>query len=112
MALVAALSGCPAPEGAGDAKRPPPRAPRRRQEKNALYAFGASLGRYASGMKLSESDVQSIQEGLRDALLGKTLDVDPRSLGPRLQKLSPSAAPPPRPRRRRPPSASSPRPPR
>ena len=49
-------------------------------------------------MKLSETDVTSIEEGLHDALLGKTLKVDPRSQGPAIQKLDHRA---PRRRRRR-----------
>jgi len=89
LALAAALAGCPAPEGSGDAKEPAAgeAASPADQEKDAFYAFGASLARYASGMKLSESDVDALEEGLRDALLARPLRVDPRSQGPQIQKL-------------------------
>jgi FKBP-type peptidyl-prolyl cis-trans isomerase len=87
LALVAALAGCPKPAGAGDAKAPTAEGEAANAEQQALYAFGASLARYASGMKLSESEVKSIEEGLGDALLGRPLKVDPRSQGPQLQKL-------------------------
>ena len=88
LALALALAGCPAPEKPGDAKPEEAAAgDAAGAEQQTLYAFGASLARYASGMKLSESEVDAIEEGLRDALLGKTLKVDPRSQGPQLQKL-------------------------
>jgi FKBP-type peptidyl-prolyl cis-trans isomerase len=88
IALVAALAGCPAPEGAKDATPPAEGTPdAAAEEANAFYAFGASLARYASGMKLAESDVAAIEEGLRDALLAKPLRVDPRSHGPQIQKM-------------------------
>jgi FKBP-type peptidyl-prolyl cis-trans isomerase FkpA len=90
LALACALAACPAPEGSEDAKAPAagetPQSPAD-AEKDAFYAFGASLARYASGMKLSESDIDSIEEGLRDALLAKPLRVDPRTQGPQVQKL-------------------------
>jgi FKBP-type peptidyl-prolyl cis-trans isomerase FkpA len=89
LALACALSGCPAQEGGEEAKAPATgeAASPADAEKDAFYAFGASLARYASGMKLSESDIDSIESGLRDALLAKPLRVDPRTQGPQIQKL-------------------------
>jgi FKBP-type peptidyl-prolyl cis-trans isomerase FkpA len=89
IALAAALAGCPAPEGAGDAKPATDEAAggAANEEKDAFYALGASLARSAAGVKLSESDVDAIEEGLRDALLARPLRVDPRTQGPQVQKL-------------------------
>lgn len=90
LALILALAGCPAPEKpAGDQKAPATgeASPAGSEEEKALYAFGASLARYAAGMKLSEDEVKSLEKGLEDALLGRALEVDPRNYGPQLQKL-------------------------
>jgi len=88
LALLLAFAGCPAPEGKGDEKAASGEASEAASEdEKALYAFGASLARYAAGMKLSESEVESMEKGLEDALLGRPLDVDPREYGPQLQKL-------------------------
>jgi FKBP-type peptidyl-prolyl cis-trans isomerase FkpA len=88
MALLVALAGCPAPEGAGDEKAAAGgESQAASEEEKALYAFGASLARYASGMKLTEAEVKAMEKGLEDAILGRPLEVDPRSYGPQLQKL-------------------------
>src|SRR5262245_57359754 len=84
LAGLVALAGCPAPEGKQDAK---PGEASGNPDHDAFYAFGASLARYASGVKVSETDVEAIQEGLSDALQGKPLKHDPREMGPALQKL-------------------------
>lgn len=89
LALGVALTGCPAPEGSGDAKTPAAgeAASPADQEKDSFYALGASLARNSGGMKLSEADVDAMMEGLRDALLARPLRVDPRTQGPQMQKL-------------------------
>jgi FKBP-type peptidyl-prolyl cis-trans isomerase FkpA len=85
LALVA-LAGCPAQEAKKeDAAKPEDAAAN--ADAAAFYAFGASLARYASGVKVNDSDVAAIQEGLADALQNKPLKHDPREQGPALQKL-------------------------
>jgi len=84
--LAASLTGCPQPQSPGDAQTTAAGAPAN-PESDAFYAFGASLARYAAGMKLSEADVKAIQEGLADALLSKPLRVNPRDQGAQIQKL-------------------------
>jgi FKBP-type peptidyl-prolyl cis-trans isomerase FkpA len=84
LAGTLALAGCPAQETKEDAK---PGEASANPDQDAFYAFGASLARYASGVKVSDSDVEAIQEGLADALQGKPLKHDPREMGPALQKL-------------------------
>jgi FKBP-type peptidyl-prolyl cis-trans isomerase FkpA len=84
LAGALALAGCPAPEAKQEAK---PGEASGNPDHDAFYAFGASLARYASGVKVSDSDVEAIQEGLADALQGKPLKHDPREMGPALQKL-------------------------
>ncbi len=86
LGLAATLTGCPQPQSAGDAQTPAAGAPAD-EEANTFYAFGASLARYASGMKLGEADVKAIQEGLSDALLAKPLRVNPRDQAAQIQKL-------------------------
>jgi FKBP-type peptidyl-prolyl cis-trans isomerase FkpA len=87
LALAAGLLGCPPADNGGDAKAPPAAGAASDETSNAFYAFGASLARYASGMKLEPSDVESIEEGLRDALLGKSLRVDPRTYAKQVEKV-------------------------
>jgi FKBP-type peptidyl-prolyl cis-trans isomerase FkpA len=84
LAFAVALAGCPAPEAGKDAK---PAEGSGNPDHDAFYAFGASLARYASGVKVNDADVEAIQEGLSDALQGRPLKHDPRELGPALQKL-------------------------
>jgi FKBP-type peptidyl-prolyl cis-trans isomerase FkpA len=88
IALAATWLGCPPAQNGGDAKAPAAGAGAAGDEDtNAFYAFGASLARYASGMKLEPSDIDAIQEGLRDALQGKSLRVDPRTYGKQVEKV-------------------------
>src|SRR4029453_15237225 len=86
LGLAVTLTGCPQPQSAGDAQAPAAGAPAN-EEANAFYAFGASLARYAAGMKLADADVKAIQEGLADALLAKPLRVNPRDYGAQIQKI-------------------------
>jgi FKBP-type peptidyl-prolyl cis-trans isomerase len=87
LGLATALAGCPQPQSPGATEAPAPASEEADAEANALYAFGASLARYASGMKLAEADVKAIQEGLSDALLAKPLRVNPRDYGAQIQKV-------------------------
>jgi FKBP-type peptidyl-prolyl cis-trans isomerase len=84
---LAAIGGCPQPQSPGGADAPTASPEAADEESNALYAFGASLARYASGMKLAEEDVEAIQQGLGDALLAKPLRVNPRDYGAQIQKV-------------------------
>jgi FKBP-type peptidyl-prolyl cis-trans isomerase FkpA len=87
LALAVALAGCPAEDAKKDDAAAAPDAAAANSDAAAFYAFGASLARYASGVKVNDSDVEAIQEGLADALQGRPLKHDPRDLGPALQKL-------------------------
>ena len=85
LTVAVALAGCPAPEAKKDETKPAEGAAN--TDADAFYAFGASLARYASGVKVNDSDIEAIQQGLADALEGKPLKHDPREMGPALQKL-------------------------
>lgn len=88
LALLVALAGCPAPEGPQGAQKPASGESAQDDEQaKTLYAFGASLARYAAGMKLSESEVEQVKEGLEDALLKRPLEAEPRDYGAQLQKF-------------------------
>jgi FKBP-type peptidyl-prolyl cis-trans isomerase FkpA len=90
LAFALAFAGCPAQEGEKKedaAAEKPADAAAQTSDADAFYAFGASLARYASGVKVNDSDVAAIQQGLADALQGKPLKHDPRTMGPALQKL-------------------------
>jgi FKBP-type peptidyl-prolyl cis-trans isomerase FkpA len=87
LALAAVLAGCPQPQSPGDAQKPAAAPEAGNEEANAFYAFGASLARYASGMKLGDADVERIAEGLSDALLAKPLRANPRDYGTQIQKI-------------------------
>lgn len=84
LALLVLLGGCPAKDDAQQAAKPVEPA---NDDAAALYAFGASLARYAGGIEVDDADVAAIQEGLGDALRNKALKYDPKALGPQLQKL-------------------------
>jgi FKBP-type peptidyl-prolyl cis-trans isomerase FkpA len=87
LATAFALAGCPAQEAKQDEGAKTEASAAADADAAAFYAFGASLSRYASGVKVSDADVAAIQEGLKDALQGKPLKHDPKDLGPALQKL-------------------------
>jgi FKBP-type peptidyl-prolyl cis-trans isomerase FkpA len=88
LALALALLACPAPEGPKGATTPTPSSSAGGDEaSDAFYALGATLARYAQGMKLDPKDITAIQEGLGDALNNRPLRVDPREAGPKMQKI-------------------------
>ena len=84
FALSLALVGCPAPKEAEKPAEQTAVDP----EQQTLYALGASIAqRSLPGLKLEESDLQSIQEGFADAALGRPLRADPRTAAKDIQEL-------------------------
>jgi FKBP-type peptidyl-prolyl cis-trans isomerase FkpA len=55
------------------------------RDRESLYALGSWLARNLSGIKLEEQDIAPIEQGLRDALLDRPLQVDPIVVGERVQ---------------------------
>jgi FKBP-type peptidyl-prolyl cis-trans isomerase FkpA len=53
-----------------------------------IYALGLSVARSLSVFNLSEAEMQVLEEGLADGVLGKTPKVDLTTYGPKLQELA------------------------
>jgi FKBP-type peptidyl-prolyl cis-trans isomerase FkpA len=53
-----------------------------------IYALGLSVARSLSVFNLSEAEMQVLEEGLADGVLGKTPKVDLSTYGPKLQELA------------------------
>jgi FKBP-type peptidyl-prolyl cis-trans isomerase FkpA len=81
LSLTTSLSGCPEPP----APPAPPPSAQEQQERDSLYALGTWLARNLAGIQLEEKDMAPLAEGLSDALLGRTLRVDPVEVGERVQ---------------------------
>jgi FKBP-type peptidyl-prolyl cis-trans isomerase FkpA len=92
LLLALALAGCSeaAPEQTTrneKAATAGPGEPPSAAERDLLYALGGWLARDLAGVKITESDLPSIQEGLADALLRRPLRVQPRDVGAQVQGL-------------------------
>jgi FKBP-type peptidyl-prolyl cis-trans isomerase FkpA len=91
IALTLGLTGCPASEPTKVVKKaatpsaPVDAADARQRERDSLYALGSWLARNLAGIKFGEADMAPLEEGLRDALLGRPLRVDPIVVGERVQ---------------------------
>jgi FKBP-type peptidyl-prolyl cis-trans isomerase FkpA/FKBP-type peptidyl-prolyl cis-trans isomerase FklB len=57
-----------------------------------IYALGLSVARSLSVFNLSEAEMQVLEEGLADGVLGKTPKVDLAAYGPKLQELAKARA--------------------
>ena len=53
-----------------------------------IYALGLSVARSLSVFNLSEAEMQVLEQGLADGVLGKTPKVDLAAYGPKLQELA------------------------
>ncbi len=54
------------------------------EEQEDLYAIGSWLARNLAGVKITEKDLEPLQQGLADALLRRPLRVDPSVVGERV----------------------------
>lgn len=89
LSIAACHSEQPAPEDtrkkAATPSAPVDAADAQQRDRESLYALGSWLARNLSGIKLEEQDMAPIEEGLRDALLNRPLQVDPIFVGERVQ---------------------------
>lgn len=96
LLLASGLVGCPgaerqetAREEAVQQEAPAPEASAApdAEQRDLLYALGGWLARDLAGVKIEESDLAPIQEGLADALLRRPLRVQPRDVAAQVQGL-------------------------
>ncbi len=61
------------------------------QEK-VLYVLGAMMGQKMGAFRLTESELETIRQGLTDSVLGRPLKVDMATYGPKIDELAKSRA--------------------
>jgi FKBP-type peptidyl-prolyl cis-trans isomerase FkpA len=87
LLLASAALGCPSSETRESAPEPAPAPPSaaEQQDRDSLYALGAWLARNLAGIELEAKELEPLEQGLEDALLGRALRVDPVEVGERVQ---------------------------
>ena len=58
------------------------------EDEKTLYAVGIALSRNLGSLALSESELEMVFAGMRDAALGREPQVDINTYGPRIQELA------------------------
>ena len=56
-------------------------------EQKALYAIGVAVSQSLGDLALSESELEIVKSGISDGVLKRTLKVDPKAFGPKVQQL-------------------------
>lgn len=58
------------------------------EEQKTLYALGVIVGRNVAPFHLTPEEVNAVERGMRDAIAGKTPEVDMESFGPKVQEFA------------------------
>lgn len=89
FAVVACDKGKPAasasPAAQGSAAGP---AGARTEEQKALYALGVVVGRNVAQFHLTPEELPAVERGMRDAIAGKTPEVDMETYGQKVQEMA------------------------
>lgn len=84
--LAAAVLGAACQKGA-PAASPSPSTDAMSDEQKTLYALGAALGHNVVPLKLSDAQLDTLAQGVRDAAKGATLKADPQTYQSQIQQL-------------------------